>query len=215
MIALTLSDVQLQQIYSARIRERFSAVDLVISCGDLPYYYQEYVISMLDKPLFFVRGNHDKMIEYSEAGNRAAPRGGVNLHRRVLNHKGLLLAGVEGSLRYREGPFQYSQFEMWMHVFSLAPRMLYNKFRHGRYLDVLATHAPPKGVHDKSDLTHQGIDAFLWLIQVFQPTYHIHGHIHVYHPDEVTLSHVGRTQVVNTYGFREINLRERRINSQF
>jgi len=212
--ALTLSDVQLLRIYSPRIREQFTDVDLVICCGDLPYYYQEYVISMLDKPLFFVRGNHDKKIEYSQAGNRAAPRGGVNLHRRVMNHQGLLLAGVEGSLRYREGPFQYSQFEMWMHVLKLAPSLLINKLKHGRYLDVFATHSPPKGVHDKPDLTHQGIDAFRWLIQVFQPAYHIHGHIHVYHPGEVTLSHIGRTHVINTYGFREINLREMSINSQ-
>lgn len=204
--ALSLSDIIVQQIYSPSIRERFGDVDLVISCGDLPYYYQEYIISRLDKPLFFVRGNHDKKIEYNRAGNRSAPRGGIDLHRRVINHQGLLLAGVEGSLRYRQGPFQYSQIEMWMHVIGLLPYLIYNKLRHGRYLDVLATHAPPRDIHDKPDLTHQGIDAFLWIIRVFQPAYHIHGHIHVYRPDEVTLSKVGRTQVINTYGYRTIEL---------
>jgi Icc-related predicted phosphoesterase len=207
---LSLSDTLVQIIYSPRVRQRFGDVDLVIGCGDLPYYYQEYVISMLDKPLFFVRGNHDKEIEYHKAGNRSAPRGGIDLHRKVINHNGLILAGVEGSLRYRKGPFQYSQFEMWLHVIRLLPKFFYNRLRHGRYLDVFVTHAPPRDIHDKPDLTHQGIDAFLWVIRVFQPIYHLHGHIHVYRPDEVTLSRIGRTQVINTYGFRTIDLNNQR-----
>ena len=204
MKALSLSDTIVQLIYSPRVRDRFGDVDLIIGCGDLPYYYQEYVLSMLDKPLFFVRGNHDKEIEYSRAGNRPAPRGAIDLHRRVINHKGLILAGIEGSLRYRNGPFQYSQFEMWLHVLRLLPKFLYNKFRYGRYLDLFVTHAPPKDIHDKPDLTHQGIYAFLWVIHVFKPAYHIHGHIHIYRPDETTLTRVGRTQVINTYGYRTI-----------
>ena len=34
---LSLSDVELPAIYNSRIKERFNEVDLVISCGDLPY----------------------------------------------------------------------------------------------------------------------------------------------------------------------------------
>lgn len=201
-----MSDTILQQIYSPNIREKFADIDLVICCGDLPYYYQEYVICMLDKPLFFVRGNHDKEVEYGEAGDRVAPEGGLDLHQRVICHRGILLAGVEGSLRYREGPFQYSQFEMWTHVFHLIPRFIYNRIRLGRYLDVFITHAPPKDVHDKPDRTHQGIYAFRWVIQVFQPAYHFHGHIHVYHPGEVIETRIGQTRVINTYGYRKTDL---------
>ena len=203
MKALSLSDTIVQLIYSSRVRERFGDVDLIIGCGDLPYYYQEYVISMLDKPLFFVRGNHDKEIEYSRAGNRTAPRGAVDLHRRVINHKGLILAGVEGSLRYRKGSFQYSQFEMWLHVLRLLPKFLYNKFRFGRYLDIFVTHAPPRAIHDEKDRTHQGIKAFRWLLRAFRPRYHFHGHIHVYRGDTKTDTKFLDTLVINTYGYRE------------
>ena len=199
---LSLSDVKSSLIYGSQIRTQFANVDLVIGCGDLPYYYLEYVISMLDIPLLFVRGNHDKKIEHHESGSCSAPAGAVDLHHRVLWVNGLLCAGVEGSLRYSRGPFQYSQSDMWSHVFQLVPAMLFNKVRYGRYLDVFVTHASPRGIHDKMDLPHQGIDAFRWLLQVFKPAYHFHGHIHVYRPGEVTETRFERTRVVNTYGYK-------------
>ncbi|MGW8250128.1 MAG: hypothetical protein ACWGO1_05765, partial [Anaerolineales bacterium] len=78
---LSLSDVIVQFIYSPHIRKRFPDVELVIGCGDLPYYYLEYIISSLNVPLFYVRGNHDKEIEYSVSGSRKHPLGGIDLHR--------------------------------------------------------------------------------------------------------------------------------------
>ncbi len=208
MNVLSLSDVVISFIYSPAIRSRFNDIELAIGCGDLPYYYQEYVISMLDVPFFFVRGNHDKEIEYTVSGNRLAPAGAVDLHTRVFNFKGLLLAGVEGSLRYREGPFLYSQSQMWLNVIRLVPGLLRNRYSFGRYLDIFVTHAPARGIHDKDDLTHQGIDAFRWLLQVFEPGYHFHGHIHVYRPDTTIETVFGNTRVINTYGFRETNVQK-------
>jgi predicted phosphodiesterase len=119
MKILSLSDKTISFIYSPQVQNRFQGVDLIIGCGDLSYYYLEYVLNALDVPLFFVRGNHDNEIEYSTSGKQSSPAGGVDLHRRVINHKGLLLAGIEGSLRYKPGPFQYTQAEMWIHVFPL------------------------------------------------------------------------------------------------
>jgi Icc-related predicted phosphoesterase len=86
-----------------------------------------------------------------------------------------------------------------------VPGMIFNRIRYGRYLDVFVTHAPPEGVHDRPDLPHQGIRAFRWLIQVFQPEYCIHGHVHVYRPDEPTETRIGPTHVVNAFGYREID----------
>jgi len=203
MKILTLSDIIEPTIYSPLVRQRFSKVDLVIGCGDLPYYYQEYVASVLDAMLFFVRGNHDRVIEYTTGGERRTPMGGEDLHRRSVCFQDLLFAGVEGSLRYRPGPFQYTQSEMWWHVFFLVPALFRNKLIHGRYLDVFITHAPPRGIHDKEDLTHQGIDAFRWMLKVFRPIYHFHGHIHIYRPDEIVESLVGPTRVINTFGYKE------------
>jgi Icc-related predicted phosphoesterase len=206
MKALSISDKVVPFIYSEQVRTRFSDAELVIACGDLPYYYLEYVLTALNVPLFFVRGNHDKKVEYRVEGQRTYPHGGVNLHRRVVEHQGLLLVGIEGSLRYRPGPFQYSQAEMWRHVWMLAPRLFYNRLRYGRYLDVFVTHAPPAGIHDQPDLPHRGIAAFRWFLTAFRPTYHFHGHIHVYRPDEVRETRFGSSQVINAYAFVEMEL---------
>lgn len=207
MKLLSMSDRQFVYLKSPEVRDKFQDVDLVIGCGDLPYYYLESVSETLRKPLFFVRGNHDPGKEYHAGGVRTFPLGCLDLHRRIVRWNEVIMAGVEGSVRYNNrGQHQYTQSEMWGHVFSLVPGLLLNKLMHGRYLDVFVTHAPPWGIHDKYDLTHQGIKAFRWLIKNFQPRFHLHGHIHVYHEDTQTETRLGRTQVINTYGYRKTDL---------
>jgi Icc-related predicted phosphoesterase len=204
---LSISDITIPFIYSTQVRNIFSDVDVVLACGDLPYYYQEYIISMLDVPLYFVRGNHDPLKEYGAFGEREYPLGGIDLHRRTLQRDGVIFAGIEGSIRYSSrGNFQYTRSEMWTHAFYLVPGLLYNRLLYGRYLDILVTHASPWGIHDKPDLPHQGLKAFNWLIRVFQPKYHFHGHIHVYRPDTITETQLGNTRILNTYSYRETEL---------
>lgn len=208
MNLLTVSDKEVPIIYSSHIKERFSNIDLAVSAGDLSYFYLEYIISTLDIPLYFVRGNHAQEVEFGHAGTREAPWGAIDLHKKVLRDPktGLLLAGIEGSLLYNGGDHQYTQAEMWGMVLQLVPGLLWNKIRYGRYLDLFVTHAPPWGIHDADDPAHQGVKAFNWLIKTFQPTYHIHGHIHVYYPSVVTKTRVGQTLVINTYGYRKLTL---------
>jgi len=207
MKILSVSDIEIGFIYSPLITQRFQDVDLVIGCGDLPYYYLEYIISLLNVPLYFVRGNHASKIEYGNEGERTYPWGAINLHRScVCGPGGILLAGIEGSIQYNLGPYQYSQGEMWGMVLSMVPSLLINKLRFGRYLDIFVTHAPPWKIHDMEDRPHKGIKAFRWLIKVFKPAYHLHGHIHVYRNDTVTETLVGSTRVINTYGYREFEL---------
>ncbi len=205
MKILAVSDTVVQSLYSPQVSSRFPKVDLVVSCGDLPYEYPEYLTSLLNASLYFIRGNHDRAAQ-NPLQPHPAPLGGIDLHRRSVNHTGLLLAGVEGSIRYKDGPFMYSQSEMWLHVFRLIPALLLNKIRHGRYLDVFVTHAPPFGIHDQADYAHQGIRAFRWFDTVFQPLYHLHGHIHLYGRNQRQVSTLGSTQILNCYGFQEIDV---------
>jgi Icc-related predicted phosphoesterase len=117
---------------------------------------------------------------------------------------GLLLAGIEGSLNYNQGRYQYTQTEMWMMIFAMVPRLLINRLLYGRYLDIFVTHAPPWHIHDKEDLPHQGIKAFRWLIEVFKPGYALHGHIHIYQQYDTTETVLGATRVINTYGYKTL-----------
>jgi len=203
MKILSVSDQVDPKIYSDTLKERHGDVAFVISCGDLSYMYLEYIISALNRPLYFVHGNHDPSQELNMGDPRSYPLGADNLHRRIFKDHGLLLAGVEGSIQYNQRtPYQYTQGRMWSHVFKLIPGMLFNRMRYGRYLDIFVTHAPPKGVHEGEDWTHQGINAFRWLIDTFQPAFHFHGHIHIYRPGTVRETRVGKTLVINTFQSR-------------
>lgn len=207
MKILAVSDVELDIIYSPMITQRFQDVDLVIGCGDLPYYYLEYMISMLNRPLYYVKGNHaPRKVEEGVGGQRTFPWGGVDLHRKVIRepNTGLIIAGIEGSIRYNQGPYQYSQGEMWAMVLAMVPRLLFNRVFYGRYLDVLVTHAPPWRIHDKEDLPHQGVKAFRWLIETFKPVFHLHGHIHIYAQYDKTETQHGPTRVINAYGYKQV-----------
>lgn len=221
MRILTVSDKVEPVLYGPYIRERVGSVDLILACGDLPYYYLEYIVSRLDVPLYYVHGNHDKVIEQWRS-NLETPAGNlgsvlswaVNLHVRRANHQGLLLAGLEGCRQYNPGaPFQYTEAQVNRQVLLLSAQLLLNKARYGRYLDILITHAPPRGIHDAEDLPHQGFESYLRLLQRFQPLLMIHGHQHIYNrclPTETTYE---GTRVLNTYGYRVIELAQREDQS--
>jgi len=206
MKILAVSDIELGYLYQPKIVDRFYDIDLILSCGDLPHYYLEYMISMLNIPLYYVNGNHASKLEFTTGGERKFPWGARNIHKSsVTDDTGLLLAGVEGCLRYNLGNFQYTQSEMWAFVYKLVPKLFLNKLRYGRFLDIFLSHAPPWKIHDQEDLPHQGIKAFRWLIKVFQPAYHLHGHIHVYRNDAVTNTRYLNTDVINCYGYKELS----------
>lgn len=208
MKILSVSDVELGLIYSSQVAKRFPDIDLVISCGDLPVFYLDYISSTLNVPLYYVLGNHQNQKELREDGLPSRfPFTGYNLHKscRTYNHQ-LLMAGVEGSLRYNKGDKQYTQKEMWTNVFGLVPGLFWNKIRYGRFLDIFVTHAAPWKIHDGEDLPHIGIKAYRWLDKVFKPLLHLHGHIHVYRNGTVTETMYYQTKIINTYGYREINI---------
>jgi hypothetical protein len=48
MRALVISDKVEPILYGPAINDRVGAVDLILSCGDLPFYYIEYIISMVN-----------------------------------------------------------------------------------------------------------------------------------------------------------------------
>jgi Icc-related predicted phosphoesterase len=211
MIILTVSDKVEGVIYSSAIKRLFADVDLVLGCGDLPHYYLEFIVTMLGKPLFYVIGNHANAVRkvYAPRGEWEYPGGCVNLDGRVIRHKRLLLAGLEGSIRYNNNPyFQYTEREMMQKVWSLTPALVWNRLRYGRYLDILITHAPPRGIHDKEDRCHWGFDAFRTFMDRFRPRYLIHGHVHVYNPSEPTESVYKHTTVINTYGYKTLEIKE-------
>jgi Icc-related predicted phosphoesterase len=183
----------------------FSDVDMIISCGDLPYYYLEYILDMLNVPMFFVHGNHDPVVEIGSHGSRSHPWGAENLHGRLVNQDEILLLGFEGSIRYSKARYQYTQSEMWLIVMRMVPRLVRNRLVRGRYLDILVTHSPALGFGVPDDPAHQGFAAFRWLLKVFKPRYHLHGHVHIYDRNENRPVEFMETTIINTSTFHQFD----------
>jgi Icc-related predicted phosphoesterase len=209
MKILSVSDKVDELVYSPAIKHLFADVDLVLGCGDLPYYYLEFIVTMLGGPLFYVIGNHGNAVKKQHEPEHLweYPGGCENIDGRVVRYRKLLIAGLEGSMRYNNSPrFQYTEREMARKVWQLAPSLVMNRLFYGRYLDILITHAPPAGIHDQPDRCHQGFRAFLTFMEYFRPRYLVHGHVHVYSPQQPTETQYGRTAVLNTYGYRTVEI---------
>lgn len=204
MKILAVSDRVLEHLYAVHVQKRYADVDLIVGCGDLPFYYLDFLLCALDVPLLYVRGNHDAGPQYTIDGRTlTGVQGGINVHGRVVQVKGLLIAGLEGSMRYRPGaPLMYTEVEMTREVLRLAPALLFNRFRHGRALDILMTHSPPHDVHDRPDRAHTGFRVFHRFVHIFRPRYLLHGHIHVYRPDVSRVTRIADTMVINVYPYR-------------
>lgn len=204
---LSVSDRTESHLFESRTIEGNQDINLILSCGDLPYYYIENLFQTYEVPVLFVRGNHDQAVEYSKKGPQFGPRGAIDLHKQVVVLNNLIFLGFEGSLPYREGPFMYSQAEMWQNVFSIIPKLLWNKLIYGRFVDVVLTHSPPRGIHDQDTNVHRGYYAFRWLLKTFKPAYMYHGHIHIYTKNQTSESIFEKTKVINTYGHRKSVIR--------
>lgn len=208
MKILAVSDRVLDILYCANVRERVPGVELIIGCGDLPYYYLDFLVSALDVPLVFVHGNHDGGPQYTtDRGLLTGVRGGRDIHARTTDVRGLLFAGLGGSMRYRpRAEHMYTENEMRTQVARLVPRLLWNRQKFGRFLDVLVTHSPPFGIHDRDDLPHTGFKVFLTLMQLFKPRYLLHGHIHIYRQDYPRVTQYEETTVMNVYPYKVLDI---------
>ncbi len=226
MKILCLSDYVDPLIYNQNVRQTFGDVDLILCAGDLPLDYVDFVVTMLNKPTYFIFGNHN-LNEFSHyhksadnlpgdghsAYNKATyGHGGTYAGFKVLKEKSLvfthpvtgkqtplLIAGISGSLRYNNGLNQYTERQMKRRLIKMIPSLVINKIKYGRYLDILLTHASPRHIHDKEDPCHKGFECFNWFIKKFNPTYLVHGHIHLYDAREQRVTKTGETTVINAY----------------
>ncbi len=199
-------------VYSLQAKERFKDVDLVLSAGDLNMSYLGYVASTLNRPVLFVFGNHNlkhyELFRQSQNFMREGMNdtyltanffGSTYVGDRVRHIKGLLVAGLGGSIKYNDGKNQYSDLEMYFKCIRLIPRLLYNRIVHGRFLDILLTHSPPLGLGDRNDNCHRGFKAFRWFMKAFKPRYLLHGHVHLYDQNANREFDFHETKIINVY----------------
>jgi calcineurin-like phosphoesterase family protein len=196
-------------------------VDLILACGDLPFEYLDSLMNALDVPLVFVPGNHDPDLSgyrVSRAGLtlRAGlparppwPDGAVNADGRIVEAAGLRVAGLGGCLRYSAGPNQYTDGQQARRARALRARARWRRLRDGRGIDVLLTHAPPRGVGDGDDPPHRGFTALHGLVDALRPTAMLHGHVHPAYlrGEHVAPRRLRSTVICNVTGWRLFDIR--------
>ena len=188
MKILAISDVASKALWSSQCRERLDGVDLILSCGDLPRAYLEYLTNFTAAPILYVHGNHDNDYAQHEPG------GCICVDDGVFNWKGLRIMGLGGSIRYnRESPYQYTERAMRRRIARLRP-----KVRRMGGIDVLLSHAPARGLNDGDDLPHQGFACFNNLLDELKPRWFVHGHIHLFYNYKLPrVCQRGETTVIN------------------
>jgi Icc-related predicted phosphoesterase len=144
-------------------------IDLILSAGDLKPDYLSFLVTVGRAPLLYVHGNHDGCYD------RFPPEGCDCIDGDLVCVKGLRILGLGGCPLYNYGPHQYTEKQMRGRI-----RKLRRKLRKYKGVDVVLTHAPARGLGDLEDPVHRGFEAFRELLELLQPRYWIHGHVHMY-----------------------------------
>ena len=211
---LAVSDLVEPHVYQPSVAEWLGPVDLIVSCGDLPPQYLNFLADAFNVSLYHVLGNHCFGVhDPAEEQVTHDFMGATDLHGRLecfVKHgseEPLLLAGLEGSPVYNYGPHQYSEVEMERKLVKLVPGLLRAKVTKGRYMDVFVARSPPRGIHDLPDRAHKGFKSFLPFLKRFHPTLMLHGHTHRYDPTQPTRTRYGDSTIINVYGHAVLQLR--------
>jgi uncharacterized protein len=199
---LCISDKVESMLHGPNLTSYARGVEAVISCGDLPFDYLEYIVTFLGVPVYYVLGNHDPGPEGPEYPGGCTPLDG----RVVEAEGGVVLAGLSGSPLYSGGPNQYTERQMRLRSWTLSVRILRRRLAGRQGPQVFVTHSPPFGLGDAEDQAHVGFESFLDLIDRHEPSLWLHGHKHLYGPDQQRVMYRGATKVINIFGHRIIEV---------
>ena len=167
MKILILADVESIYIWDFFNPDYFKDIDLILSCGDLQANYLSFLATLTHPPIVYVPGNHD------QAYVSRPPEGCVNIDGRVYNFNGIRILGLGGSLEYKPGHYMYTEGMMRLRLMKTYPWVLMNGG-----VDIVVTHAPPRGWGDLEDLPHRGFECFNRMLYLYRPVYMLHGHVH-------------------------------------
>ena len=190
MKILLLADEPLPVLWEHLDRRRLEGVELILSCGDLPAAYLEFLTCFTPAPILYIHGNHDGVYE------KHPPEGCICVDNRIYVHQGIRILGLGGSMRYNRGPQQFTERQMARRAHLMTLQIL----RH-RGFDILLTHSPALGVGDDTDRAHTGFATFLRLMDRYHPRVMAHGHVHAsYRYDFRRVQEYHGTQVINAFG---------------
>ena len=190
MKILLVSDEEDKYLWDYYTPGRLKGIDLILSAGDLKAEYLSFLVTMANRPLLYVHGNHDG--GYAQR----PPEGCQCIDGKLVTVGGLRILGLGGSALYNGGPHQYTERQMRWRIHRLRLKLALTGG-----VDIVLTHAPVRGFGDEDNMTHRGFEAFLPLLDQYQPRYLVHGHIHQrYGANRPRCYQYNETTIVNATG---------------
>ena len=187
MKILAVADEECAALWDYYTPGKLSDYDLILSSGDLKGEYLSFLVTMARCPVLYVHGNHDTTYE------EQPPEGCDCADDKLVICKGLRILGLGGCRKYGNGKYQYTEKQMQKRI-----RKLRRAIRLAGGVDIVLSHAAPRGAGDAEDVTHWGFEAFWDLIDTYHPQYLVHGHVHMnYGRDIPRIAHYGGTPIIN------------------
>lgn len=201
MRILAVSDEESPALWDYFVPGRLDGYDLILACGDLKASYLTFLVTMSHARVLYVCGNHD------ERYLSAPPEGCECIDDHLVVYNGLRILGLGGCMRYHPGPFQYTETEMRRRISRLRFAL-----RRSGGVDVVVSHAPPRGLGDMDDPAHRGFQAFTELIGKYHPALFLHGHVHLNYGTGLPREHLyGDTRVINVSDRFVLDLPDREV----
>ncbi|MBR0352208.1 MAG: metallophosphoesterase family protein [Oscillospiraceae bacterium] len=195
MKILAVSDEEKPGLWDYYVPGKLDTYDLILSCGDLKADYLTFLVTMSRARLLYVHGNHD--------GSYASfpPEGCENIDGHLVIFNGVRILGLGGCLWYHDGPHQYTEKQMRRRIAGLS-----RSIKKAGGVDIVVTHAPPKGLGDMDSPAHRGFEALVSLIETYRPKYLIHGHTHLnYGVNIPRVTRYMETEIINASGMVELD----------
>jgi Icc-related predicted phosphoesterase len=190
MRILLVADREEPYIWDYFDKERFRDVELILSCGDVKAEYLSFLVTMIQAPLFYVPGNHNR--SYLQQ----PPEGCESADDNILVYKGVRILGLGGSINYSNKEFQYTEEQMEKRI-----RKLKRTIKKHKGFDILLAHSPAYGLGDGEDRAHTGFKSFITLLDTYSPRYFFHGHQHLNYGRLTRTIQYKNTTIVNAYGY--------------
>lgn len=189
MKILAIADEESPYLWDYFEKSKLEGIDLIVSCGDLEPTYLSFLATFTSAPVIYVHGNHDDKYE------KVSPEGCICIEDQIYVYKGIRILGLGGSMRYRPGQHQYTEWQMKKRVWKLK----FQLFWRGGF-DILVTHSPAYGINDGEDLAHRGFQTFVTLLEKYSPKYFLHGHVHMRYGRKYKRNDVYKnTKIINAY----------------
>jgi len=186
---LTVSDEECKALWDYYTPGRLKEFDLIISCGDLKASYLSFLVTMARCPVLYVHGNHDTRYSLEP------PEGCDCIDDGLVVYNGIRILGLGGCLRYNLGSNQYTDSEMRRRI-----RRLKWRIRMLKGVDIVVTHAPPRGLGDDEDPAHWGFESLREFLDEYHPKYLIHGHVHMSYGHKIPREiEYNGTTIINAY----------------